>query len=241
MAAALVLAALPAAAQSPRVEITGLVGWTYSDGVDGDGPILAGDGNIYNEIGPKDSASWGLGIGVNATDNVEIGFLYGQQLSQVEIKGTRRREVGDVTITSYHPYVAFNLTPADASLRPYLLIGFGATNYGKVTVHRPPGRTRDVRRNASTQGTFGAGVKIFASNVGLRLGAQWTPHLHQVRLRRLVVRPVLGLLRRWRRPVLQPVPVERRRHPSILTLTGAGRGFTLRLAPPDVKDAGDGC
>ena len=85
--------------------------------MDGD-DILAGDGKFYNEIGPKDSASWGLGIGVNATDNVEIGFLYGQQLSQVEIKGTATREVGDVTITSYHPYLAFNLTPADASLRP---------------------------------------------------------------------------------------------------------------------------
>ena len=174
VATALVLAALPAAAQSPRVEITGLVGWTFSDGVTGDG-ILAGDGSIYNEIGPTDSASWGLGIGVNATDNVEIGFLYGQQLSSVEIKGTNTRELGDVTITSYHPYVAFNLTPADAALRPYLLIGFGATNYGKVQFLGVGGVERETEGETQYSGTFGAGLKIFAKNVGLRLGAQWTP------------------------------------------------------------------
>ena len=46
------------------------------------------------------------------------------------LKGTAERVVGDITINSYHPYIAFNLTPADAPLRPYLLIGFGATSYG---------------------------------------------------------------------------------------------------------------
>ena len=175
LTAALVLAALPAAAQSPRVEITGLVGWTLSDGVTGDSPILAGDGNIYDEIGPKDSASWGLGIGVNATDNVEIGFLFGQQLSKVEIKGTATTELGDLTINSYHPYVAFNLTPADAAIRPYLLIGFGATSYSGVTFTRVGGVQAETEGDTQYSGTFGAGVKIFAGNFGLRLGAQWTP------------------------------------------------------------------
>lgn len=65
----------PAFAQ--RVEVSGLFGWTLSDGVNGD-PVLAGDGNLYDTVDVKDSASWGFAVGINATDNVEIGFLYGQ-------------------------------------------------------------------------------------------------------------------------------------------------------------------
>ena len=141
VAAALVLAALPAAGAVaprrdhwPRSAGRSRTAWTAN------APSLPVTANIYDEIGPKDSASWGLGIGVNATDNVEIGFLFGQQLSKVEIKGTATRELGDLTINSYHPYVAFNLTPADAALRPYLLIGFGATSYGGVKFTRVGGR-----------------------------------------------------------------------------------------------------
>ena len=186
MAAALVLVALPAAAQSPRVEITGLVGWTMSDGVDGDG-VLAGDGNLYNEIGPKDSASWGLGIGVNATDNVEIGFLFGQQLSKVEIKGTAERTLGDVTISSYHPYVAFNLTPADAAIRPYLLIGFGATTYGSVKFTRLGGRGGRDRRRYAVLGHVRRGRQDLRAQRRAAAGCAVDAHLHQDRLRRLVV------------------------------------------------------
>ena len=172
--AALVLVAVPAAAQSPRVEVSVFGGWTFSDGVDGDA-ILAGDGNFYDELGPKDSASWGLSFGVNATDNVEIGFMFGQQMSELEIKGTAERVVGDITINSYHPYIAFNLTPADAPLRPYILIGFGATNYGSVEFTGAGGVQRETEGETQYSGTFGAGLKIFANNVGARLGVQWTP------------------------------------------------------------------
>ena len=174
-ATTLVLAALPAAAQSPRVEISGLAGWTISDGVTGETAILAGDGNLYDEISPKDSGSWGVSFGVNATDNVEVGFLFGQQRSTLEIKGTATRELGNININSYHPYLAFNVTPADAPIRPYLLIGFGATNYGAVTFTGAGGNTFETEGETQYSGTFGGGVKIFASNIGLRLGAQWTP------------------------------------------------------------------
>jgi hypothetical protein len=56
----IVTAAVPALAQSPRVEVSGLFGWTLSDVVTGE-PILAGDGNIYDTIQSADSFSWGFG------------------------------------------------------------------------------------------------------------------------------------------------------------------------------------
>ena len=49
----LVTGVAPAFAQG-RVEASGFVGFSISDGVDSD-PILAGDGNIYDTIEPKDS------------------------------------------------------------------------------------------------------------------------------------------------------------------------------------------
>ena len=43
-------------AQSPKVEVTGLIGWTLSEGVSGD-EVRALDGNVYNRVDPKDSLS----------------------------------------------------------------------------------------------------------------------------------------------------------------------------------------
>jgi hypothetical protein len=158
-----------------RVEVSGLFGWTLADGVAGDG-VLAGDGNIYNEIDVKDSASWGFGVGFNATDNVELGFLFGQQLSQLVLKGTAEREVGDMNVNTYHPYMAFNVGAPDAPVRPYLLIGVGATSYASVPFTTAGGVQSETGGDTQFSTTWGVGVKVFGgSNVGFRAGLQWTP------------------------------------------------------------------
>ena len=54
--------AVPAAAQA-RVEVSGFVGWAFSDGVSGNA-VLAADGNIYDRIDPQDSVIDGF-IGTN--------------------------------------------------------------------------------------------------------------------------------------------------------------------------------
>ena len=173
--AVLVVFASATQAAAQRVELTGLFGWTLSDGVEGDG-ILAGDGNIYDAVDVKDSVSWGAGIGFNATDNVEVGFLFGQQLSKMVLKGTAERELGDLTVNTYHPYVAFNAGAPDAPVRPYLMIGFGATNYGGVDFTRVNGTTGTTQSETQFSTTWGAGVKVYGgSNVGFRAGVQWTP------------------------------------------------------------------
>jgi hypothetical protein len=114
---ALVVMAFPAYAQ--RVEVSGIFGWTLSDGVESDSTIAVG-GELFDTVDLKDSASWGFAVGVNATDNVEVGFLFGQQLSTLAIDGTTEVELGDININTYHPYVAFNAGAPDAPVRPYL-------------------------------------------------------------------------------------------------------------------------
>jgi hypothetical protein len=110
--AALILAVAPSA-YAQRVEASVLLGWTLSDGVTGD-PVRALDGNLYDTVDLKDSGSWGFSFGVNATENVEVGFLFGQQLSTLAVDGTGAVDVGDLKISTYHPYLAYNVGEADA-------------------------------------------------------------------------------------------------------------------------------
>ncbi len=64
----LVLASMtPAMAQAVRVEASVLFGWTFSDGVSGQA-IRCGDGQIYDRLDPKDSASWGFDVGGYVTE-----------------------------------------------------------------------------------------------------------------------------------------------------------------------------
>ena len=188
-----VASASQAAAQ--RVEVSGLIGWTLSDGVDGAG-VLAADGNIYDAVDVKDSASWGFGLGFNATDNVEVGFLFGQQLSTMVLKGTAERELGDLNVNTYHPYVAFNAGTPDAPVRPYLMIGFGRHQLRQRGLHACQWHARlDHERDAVLDhlGRRRQGLR----RIGRRLPGRHPvdAHLYQVGFRRLVVRPVLGLLR----------------------------------------------
>ena len=211
----LVLASF-APAYAQRAEVSGIFGWTLSDGVEGDAR-LAGDGNLYDRVDPKDSVNWGFIVGFNATDNLEVGFQFGQQLTTAEISGTNTVELGDLTINSYHPYVAFNAAPPDAKVRPYLMIGLGATNYGSVsfTGLRRSG-ARDGQRDAVLDhlGRGRQGVPVAERRRTVRHPVD--PDLHQDRLGGLVVRPLLGLLRGGRRPVRQPVAVQRRPHAAVL-------------------------
>jgi hypothetical protein len=163
-----------ASAQSARVEISGIVGWTISDGVEGDG-VRALDGNIYDAIDVKDAFSWGFGLGFNATENAEVGFLFNQQMSTLGVQGTAEREIGDMTINSYHPYFAYNFFESDAPVRPFILLGLGATNYGSVAFTRPGG-SGSTESTTKFSSTWAIGAKFFASpNVGLRVSAAWTP------------------------------------------------------------------
>lgn len=166
-------AAAPAFAQ-PRVEISGILGWTFSDGVTGQA-VLAGDGNIYDAIDVVDSFNWGFSIGVLATEGAEVGFMYGRQESRLDVTGTNTVEVGDMAVQTYHGYFAYNFGPADSPVRPYVLGGLGATSYGSVPFTRA-GFSGETEGNTQFSTTWGAGVKFVPSRgIGVRAGVQWTP------------------------------------------------------------------
>jgi hypothetical protein len=165
-------AVAPAAAQ--RLEVSGIFGWSVSDGVTFDN-VLAADGNFYNAVDVKDSASWGFSVGYQVNEQFEVGFLFNQQLSTMAVEGTTNVDVGDLTVANYHPYIGFNFGDPDAKVRPYFLLGFGATHYPGVSF-TAAGQARETFSATQFSTTWGFGVKAYpAPHFGIRAGVQWTP------------------------------------------------------------------
>ena len=175
-AALAVVTLMPVAANAQtRVEVSGFGGWTVSDGVEGQG-IRALDGNIYDAIDIKDAFSWGFGAGVLFGEGGEVGFLFNQQMSTLRVQGTNTRDIGDMAVNSYHPYFAFNFGESDAKLRPFVLLGLGATSYASVPFSRAGGLSGETSGETQFSTTWAAGVKYYANdNVGIRVSATWTP------------------------------------------------------------------
>ena len=165
MFALCLIAASAAQAQDPRVEISGTAGWTFSDGVNvgsiDESPI---------QVGPKDAFSWGARLGFNLTPNTEIGFLFASQSTDLEATGVINRSLPQ-TVYNYHGYFAYNFGDTDATARPYVLGGLGATQYGSVDT--PAG---NIGGETQFSSTWAAGLKLFpGKNFGIRLEARWTP------------------------------------------------------------------
>jgi opacity protein-like surface antigen len=166
--------ASPALAQ--RVEVGAVFGWALSDGVEGDTAVIAGDGNVYDAIDTKDSSSWGLSAGAHVNERFEVGFLFMQQMSTLRADGTNTLDIGDLDVTTYHPYIGFNFGAVDARIRPYAMIGFGATHFSSVSFTGITGIARETGSETQFSTTWGAGVKVYPSqHFGVRAGVQWTP------------------------------------------------------------------
>jgi outer membrane protein W len=170
-----VLAAGSASAQDPRVEISGLAGWTFSDGVTGAAATVPGVGT-FNGIEPKDSFSWGLTAGFFVTSNVEVEFLFDRQASQFAVTGTSTVDIGDVSVDNYHGVLAYNFGESDAQVRPFVFGGLGATRYGTLSFTGAAGQSRELGGETQFSTTWGAGVKLYPGKAfGLRLQGRWTP------------------------------------------------------------------
>ena len=173
---AVMVAAAPAFAQDKRVEASVLLGWTFSDGVDGTA-VRAPDGNTYNRIDTADSFKWGFDVGVFTTEQVEVGFIFGQQMSKLTLGGTATKDIADMNVMTYHGYVAYNMGDSSSKVRPYFMGGLGATNFPSVDYPRVVGGgTGSTISETQFSTTWGAGVKFFPHpGVGARFGVQWTP------------------------------------------------------------------
>ena len=118
---------------------------------------------------------WGLRLGLFAGENSEIGFLYDQQPTEIEVSGTSTVTLGDIKLHNYHGYYAFNFGDAEAGVRPYVLFGLGATQYGTVSV-TAANAPREIVGETRFSWTTAAGVKVYPSNAfGLRVEGRWTP------------------------------------------------------------------
>jgi outer membrane protein W len=175
--AAVFAAAASANAQShdPRIELSAMVGWTASDGVTGS-PVLAGDGNIYDAINPRDSFNFSLSGGYYVTPNVMVEAMWDRQYSSLDLSGTRDRGLGSFNIDNVHAMVAYHFFEPNAPIRPYLGGGLGWTNYGTLDFTGPSGEARAIDGQSRFSTKWEAGVKAAAShNLALRAGVTFTP------------------------------------------------------------------
>jgi opacity protein-like surface antigen len=136
---------------------------------------LASDGNFYDRVDPKDSNSYNFTFGVLAQEHYEFGFLYGRQNSTLVISGTNDRDIGDFAVSNYHGYFAYNFGEPEAPIRPFVLIGFGATSSSSVDFTSAFGNGT-INGNTKFSTTWSGGVKFyFSKNVGVKAAARWTP------------------------------------------------------------------
>ena len=164
-AALVALASSAAWAQDPRVEISGTAGWTFSDGVN-----VGTLDNAPIRVDPKDAFSWGARLGFNVTPNVEIGGLFNLQKTDLEASGLVNRSIPQ-SIYNYHGYLAYNFGESDATVRPYILGGLGATQYGSLDT-----AAGEIGGETQFSTTWALGLKMFPSpNFGIRLEGRWTP------------------------------------------------------------------
>ena len=197
--------------------VSATAGWTFSNGVEADSSLMVPGVGTFNTIDPKDAFSWGLRLGFFAGENSEIGFLFNQQPTQIDVRGTTTIKIGDVKINNYHGYYAYNFGEGDADVRPYLLFGLGATQYGKVTA-TVSGTPQDIPGESRFSGTGAFGVKVYpGENVGILLRNSLDTDLYHDDYDGLVVRPLLGLLPCREFQVLAPVRAGRRHLVPILT------------------------
>jgi opacity protein-like surface antigen len=164
------LAATPAFAQYHKFEVGVGAGYTLSEGVN-TGTFTFG-GNTYDEVDPTSGFSYGLNFAYLVNRYGEIGFMFNQQKSNLQIGGNiDERDLVDLDINNYHGYAAYNFGMGDAQVQPIFLFGLGATQYLTGDFQ---GRNVDDETKFST--TWGGGVKIYPSeNIGLRVLGQWTP------------------------------------------------------------------
>ena len=200
---------IAASASAQRAEVSGTVGWTVGDGVSGNAVVVPGVGT-FDRVDPKDSWAWGLRLGLFAGENSEIGFLYDQQPTEIEVSGTSTVKLGDIKLHNYHGYYAFNFGDAEAGVRPVrpLRAGSHAVRHGQR--YGGERAARDCGRNAILMDHCGGRESLSVERIRAPLRGAMDPGLHQVGGHRLVVRPVLGLLRRGRRAVCEPVRAGRR-------------------------------
>jgi len=162
-------------AKDPKLEISGMAGYSFSDGVNTQTAVTVG-GNTYNSLGPTSAFSYSFTVGYNFTENWELEFLYANQQSKLEVSGTNTLTIGDFHVSNYQGIISYNFGDPRAKARPFVFGGAGATTYPGLSAPGLDGQTHSIAGESRFASTWGAGVKIYPGKaVGIRLQARWTP------------------------------------------------------------------
>jgi len=167
----LVLSSPFALAQDKKFEINGILGYTFSSGINVN-PVQLGDITI-DRISPKSGFSYGVGFDYFLGENFSLGFNWGQERSKLRgrARGLEGIDFTDMNVNNYHGLFTYNWGEEDDALRPYFFGGLGATHYSPSEIN---GSAVDGSTKFST--TWGGGVKYFTSDhIGFKGGMRWTP------------------------------------------------------------------
>ena len=167
----LILGSTGAFAQDNRFEIYGLIGYTLSEGIDVQPE--EGDDLGIDRLSPKSAFSYGLGMDFMVTENFGVGFNFAQEKSKLRarVEGFQGLDITDMKVNNFHGILSYTFGDEDASFRPFIFGGLGATSYSPDSFEErhPQGFSR-----FST--TWGGGVKYFTTDhLGFRGGIRWTP------------------------------------------------------------------
>jgi len=159
-------------AQDHRVEISPFIGYTLSEGFTVN-PVVIG-GSVYDKINPTSGLSYGFMFNVFVNEGMQIGFLFDRQDSNLEAKGpSAKTEFADLNVENYHAIFTYNFGYEDATVRPFIMGGIGATRYkpGDVT-----GTDTAIMGSTKFSTTWAGGVKAYPSpSIGFLAMARWTP------------------------------------------------------------------
>jgi len=163
------LLAQPLSAQ--KVEVSFNVGYTLSEGIQGEERNILG--LIYDRAEVNSGGSFHFTVGFFVNPKAQVEFLYGRQSSKLTAEGPApKADISDLDVNNYHGNFVYNWGEEDAKVRPFAFIGLGATNYSFG--NRPNGQPIDSETKFST--TWGGGVKFYlAPAVGVKFTARWTP------------------------------------------------------------------
>ena len=171
---ALMFALSPLAlAQDFIMELTPFFGYTLSEGTNVNFNAGLPGGAIVNRITPVSGLSWGFQADVLASEIFAMGFQYAAQSSKLElgIQGGQKQEITDMKVRNYHGMFTLNLGEEDATSKPFIFLGLGATQYSPDDIQ---GNGVESRTRFST--TWGGGVKWYGTDhLGVRMTARWTP------------------------------------------------------------------
>jgi hypothetical protein len=153
-----------ATALGQNIELTGSIGRQWNGGLD-----LST--TLFHRLEVKNGFVYGLGAGYLLSDRNSVEFMWSYNKADALAQpngGGADRNLFTLDTNQYIGNFLFHFASRDKPVRPFLLIGAGATN---LHAARP-----GVESSTRAVGDLGGGVKYnFSRRLGLRLQAKWSP------------------------------------------------------------------